>query len=188
MRAMNHGPGRSRVGAVATLPGFILVDSNFSPIFMNPEAAAILNYAEEKKGVPPNLKRLAEKFKGLVTGLRSGSKGFYSAKIQSGRRNYQCTLFSLNPSCQGEQIVVSAIMLERNSRPPDFELTDRFSFTQRERQVVQLLALGLTTKEIAGRLGISPNTVKTFLRLVMAKTEVTTRSGIIGKLLQNIQD
>jgi DNA-binding CsgD family transcriptional regulator len=185
---MNHEPDRSRAGAVATLPGFILVDSNFSPIFMNPEAAAILRYADENKGARPNHKRLAEKIKGLFTGLGTDSKGCYSAKIQSGRRNYQCTLIALNPPSQGEQIVVSAIMLERNSRPLDFELTDRFSFTQRERQVFQLLALGLTTKEIAGRLDISPNTVKTFLRLVMAKTEVTTRSGILGKLLQNIKD
>jgi DNA-binding CsgD family transcriptional regulator len=185
---MNHQTNRSRAGAAATVPGFMLVDSTFSPIFMNPEAAGILSYTDENKGARPNHKRLADKIKTLFASLKRDSKGCYSAKFQSGRRNYQCTLFSLDPSSQSEQIAVSAIMLERNSRPLDFELTDGFTFTKRERQVVQLLALGLTTKEIAERLEISPNTVKTFLRLVMAKTEVTTRSGIIGKLLQNIQD
>jgi DNA-binding CsgD family transcriptional regulator len=41
----------------------------------------------------------------------------------------------------------------------------------------------LTSKEIATRLEISPNTVKAFVRLVMVKMGVTTRSGIVGKLL-----
>lgn len=164
----------------------MLVDSTLSPIFMNPEAAAILSYAEDDKGARPNDKRLADKIKSLFAGLERDTKGCYCTKIQSGRRNYQCTLFSLNPSSPSKQVAVSAIIFERNLRTLDPKLTDGFSFTQRERQVVQLLALGLTTKEIAERLHISPNTVKTFLRLVMAKTEVTTRSGIIGKLLQNI--
>ncbi len=32
-------------------------------------------------------------------------------------------------------------------------------------------------------MNISPNTVKVFLRLVMLKMGVTTRSGVIGKLI-----
>jgi DNA-binding CsgD family transcriptional regulator len=59
-----------------------------------------------------------------------------------------------------------------------------FRLTKREWQAVQLLAQGLTSKEIASRMGISPNTVKVFLHLAMVKTGVSTRSGIIGKLLQ----
>jgi len=32
-------------------------------------------------------------------------------------------------------------------------------------------------------MGISPNTVKAFIRLVMVKMKVSTRSGIIGKIV-----
>ena len=50
--------------------------------------------------------------------------------------------------------------------------------------MVELLIQGMTTKEIAGSLNLSPNTVKSFLRLVMTKMGVTTRSGIVGKVLR----
>jgi DNA-binding CsgD family transcriptional regulator len=42
--------------------------------------------------------------------------------------------------------------------------------------------MGLTSKEVATRMNISPNTVTAFLRLIMVKMGVTTRSGIVGKL------
>jgi DNA-binding CsgD family transcriptional regulator len=35
---------------------------------------------------------------------------------------------------------------------------------------------------MADRMKISPNTVKSFLRLVMVKMGVSTRSGILGKI------
>ena len=40
---------------------------------------------------------------------------------------------------------------------------------------------GLTSKQIAERMSISTNTVKAFLRLIMIKMDVSTRSGIVGK-------
>ena len=46
------------------------------------------------------------------------------------------------------------------------------------------LMQGLTSKEIAQRMGISPYTVKTYVKLVMIKLGVTTRSGIVGKLVR----
>jgi DNA-binding NarL/FixJ family response regulator len=48
---------------------------------------------------------------------------------------------------------------------------------------MRLLAEGFCSKEIAARMKISPNTVKAFVHLVMVKMSVSTRSGIIGKLV-----
>jgi DNA-binding CsgD family transcriptional regulator len=62
------------------------------------------------------------------------------------------------------------------------EVSEQFDLTQRERETVEFLLQGLTSKEIATRMQISPNTVKAFLRLVMVKMKVSTRSGIAGKL------
>jgi DNA-binding CsgD family transcriptional regulator len=62
-------------------------------------------------------------------------------------------------------------------------LSERFGLTQREQETVKLLLQGLTSKEIAGQMGISPNTVKAFVRLVMIKMGVSTRSGIAGKIV-----
>ena len=49
--------------------------------------------------------------------------------------------------------------------------------------MVDLLIQGMTTKEMARALSLSPNTIKSFLRLIMAKMGVSTRSGIVGKVL-----
>jgi DNA-binding CsgD family transcriptional regulator len=61
-------------------------------------------------------------------------------------------------------------------------LTHEYDLTGREVETVILLLEGLTSKEIANRMNISANTVKAFIRLVMLKLNVTTRSGIIVKV------
>ena len=45
----------------------------------------------------------------------------------------------------------------------------QFGLTRREQETVELLTLGLTSKEIASRMNISPNTVKAFFRLIFGK-------------------
>jgi DNA-binding CsgD family transcriptional regulator len=44
------------------------------------------------------------------------------------------------------------------------------------------LLRGLTSKEIAQEMSISPNTVKAFLHSVMTKMGVSTRAGLIGRV------
>ena len=51
--------------------------------------------------------------------------------------------------------------------------------TQRERDVLSLLADGLGNKQIAARLGISTNTVKTHLELLFDKLDVSTRTEAV---------
>jgi DNA-binding CsgD family transcriptional regulator len=78
------------------------------------------------------------------------------------------------------------LLLERAPRSSvDLQqLFQMHNLTQREQETVQLLIQGLTGKEIASRMKVSPNTVKAFLRLVMIKMGVSTRSGIMGKIIQ----
>ena len=81
-----------------------------------------------------------------------------------------------------------AVLLERVSagRSPSLvQLYERFHLTMREQEVTQLIVRGLTSKEIAVQMQVSPNTVKAFLRLIMVKMGVSTRSGIVGKALCN---
>lgn len=52
--------------------------------------------------------------------------------------------------------------------------------TEREREVLQLLADGESNKEIAARLHLSPNTVKTHVASLFAKLRVERRTQAIG--------
>ncbi|PYU54649.1 MAG: hypothetical protein DMG55_30720, partial [Acidobacteria bacterium] len=42
---------------------------------------------------------------------------------------------------------------------------------------------GLTGKAIANRMNISPNTVKAFLRMIMIKMGVSSRSEVVIKII-----
>ena len=58
-----------------------------------------------------------------------------------------------------------------------------YHLSQREGEAVRFLIEGLANKEIAARMGISPDTVKVFLRLAMMKMGVSSRSGIMSKFI-----
>ena len=54
------------------------------------------------------------------------------------------------------------------------------ALTQRERQILELLADGLGNKQIAARLGITTNTVKTHLELLFEKLDVSSRAEAVA--------
>jgi two-component system, NarL family, nitrate/nitrite response regulator NarL len=54
------------------------------------------------------------------------------------------------------------------------------NLTPREREILALLADGLANKQIAARLGISKNTVKTHLELVFDKLGVSSRAEAVA--------
>ncbi|MCW2974734.1 MAG: response regulator transcription factor [Actinomycetia bacterium] len=58
------------------------------------------------------------------------------------------------------------------------------SLTQREREVLRLLADGLANEEIGKRLFISPETVRTHVRKAMAKLEADTRTQAVATALR----
>jgi DNA-binding CsgD family transcriptional regulator len=56
--------------------------------------------------------------------------------------------------------------------------------TARQRQVITLLALGLTDDQMAQRLMLSPDTVRTHLRNAMRITRAYNRPHLVAKALQ----
>jgi len=56
--------------------------------------------------------------------------------------------------------------------------------SDREQEVLACLADGLTTSQIAGRLYISENTVKTHIRHILDKLEASNRTEAVGKATQ----
>jgi DNA-binding NarL/FixJ family response regulator len=67
----------------------------------------------------------------------------------------------------------------RNSRRVT-ETHGNSTLSRREQEILALLADGLINKQIAARLGISTNTVKTHLELLFGKLGVTTRAEAVA--------
>ncbi len=84
----------------------------------------------------------------------------------------------------GLGIWVGARLFRKESRGSEFTPNARaqssLGITEREREVLQLLADGRSNKEIAARLGLSPNTVKTHVARLFEKLRVARRTEAIS--------
>ena len=60
------------------------------------------------------------------------------------------------------------------------DVVDHVLLTGREREILGLLADGMGNKQIAARLGISANTVKTHLELLFDKLDVSSRAEAVA--------
>ncbi len=77
-----------------------------------------------------------------------------------------------------------ATLIRNIAKNPDRDWFPKISlpqFTTREHQVLEHLVQGLSTKEIAKALGLSPETVKDYLERVYGKLEVNDRITAINK-------
>src|SRR5205807_3034577 len=115
---------------------------------------------------------------------RNGVHCVFALEFTSGRRHYSCRVFALNSQANnsaGQPAV--ALILERCNRKSldTSQAAARFHLTVREQETLDCLIQGLTNKEIGQRMNISPNTVKAFVKLIMTKMDVSTRSAAIGK-------
>ena len=60
------------------------------------------------------------------------------------------------------------------------------TLSKREAQILQLVAEGLTDKEVAKRLGISKNTVATHIHRVLARRGLRSRTAAVAELLSGM--
>jgi DNA-binding CsgD family transcriptional regulator len=76
-----------------------------------------------------------------------------------------------------------AVMLEA-ARPAEMAplMVDAYGFTDSERRVTELVAQGLSTRQIAGRLQVSSYTVQDHLKSIFAKSGTGSRGDLIARL------
>jgi DNA-binding CsgD family transcriptional regulator len=171
---------------IAARPGVIVVDSGLSLLASNPDAVQILTFPENPDKIPDLDKWLRNRIRTRLIDRRSEDQSRVVNQFKSAKRTYVCRSFPINVRIDIPVPGAPALLLllERNSNGSTTmdQVIKRFGLTPREQETVKLLLKGLTSKEIADCMKISPNTVKAFIRLVMVKMKVSTRSGIIGKI------
>src|ERR671930_221836 len=109
----------------------------------------------------------------LRRGLESGAKGYILKEAP-----HQTLLKAIDKVVAGEGFVDPALM-------PAFLSGDREEMlTAREREILQLLADGMSNADVAGRLFISQETVKSHVRHILTKLEADTRTHAVAIALR----
>jgi len=154
-------------------------------MWFNREAVQILGYPDNVESLTSSEYLLAETMRSrLLTTSPAGESAFVK-ELQSGRRRYCCRAFPIDSHAEELCRPTTAVLLERAPLGPVplSRVCRQFNLTQREQEVLVHLLQGIRNKEIADRMNISSNTVRAFLRLIMIKTGVSSRSAIVGKIL-----
>lgn len=84
----------------------------------------------------------------------------------------------------GRRLATYVAMVEQEPpSTPSEEGTGELPLTNREREVITLIALGDETAQIAEKLHISPDTVRTHVRNAMSKLGARTRAQLVALVL-----
>lgn len=165
--------------------GFLLFDAGLNVISSNNPAVQILSFCNPSQDrAKATAFSFADRVRIALLDHRHHNGTAFVKEFRSGKRRYICKSFKIDCNAQYSVQPVYAVLLERDAASSSSltEISEEFGLTEREAETVGFLLQGLTSKEIAARMNISPNTVKAFLRLVMVKMKVSTRSGIAGKI------
>jgi len=167
-------------------PGLLLLDRFLRPLYANEKAVSILCYPKS----PRRNKRLGHFLVHRIDSLLSMQDGSLSSRVSnefaSGKRHYQVRVFKLKPHLRNSLAPTLAVLLERKHRASLdlLQIGQKFRLTQRQTEALGHLMQGYTTRQIARRMEISPNTAKSFLSSVMFKSKACNRSGILAKVMQ----
>jgi DNA-binding CsgD family transcriptional regulator len=181
--------GRTRRAATDTprsIPaeeGIALVDGNFRLIAISNEAEPILHTIGGSLGGSNGKASLSPN---LLDRLNARSELNAAPILLTARgREYSCRVFELG--AWSDDITPPVLVLhfkqERSVVETVFQVGEEYHLTDREQEALIGVAMGLSSKELAARMNISPHTVKAFLRLVKIKMGSSTRAGIVGKLI-----
>ncbi len=182
---LRQGNGTSPTEATYPDVGMVLLDPALKIIGLDRGAVAILNGGDCPGKRPPWGVSLPP---AILDALRHGPCDQLPDLRASSGEEYACHAYLVEPQTT-TGLKITALHLKKQHFRPQQDNVDALSFeyrlTEREHEALRGIAQGLTTKELARQMSISPNTVKAFLRLIMIKMGVSTRAGIVAKLLKS---
>jgi DNA-binding CsgD family transcriptional regulator len=161
------------------------VDRSLSYVSCNGEAIQILGYPDNIERLTRSQLLLTKEIRSRLKTERSSDNSLFVTQFQSGRRRYFCRAFQIDTHTGGSDRPGIAVLFERgpSALVPLSQVGKQFNLTQREREALEYVLQGLSSKAIANRMRISPNTVKAYMRLIMIKTGVSSRSAMISKII-----
>jgi len=144
------------------MPGMDGLDATKALLERDPEAAVLIFTAYSERSL-------------LARGLESGAKGYILKEAP-----HETLVRAIEKVAGGDSFIDPALM------PAFLSGKDREDMlTAREREILQLLADGMSNADVAQRLFISQETVKSHVRHILAKLEADTRTHAVAIALRD---
>jgi len=177
--------GREALQQVEALqPDVVLMDLNM-PVMSGPDAARAMR--ERFPQVPVIMLTVSERDEDLFDAIRAGAQGYLLKNLEMAE-----LLAAVRQVRAGEAIIapsMAARLLQEfrtlaDQAPQEPEPAQVNELSERELDVLRLVAQGLANKEIADRLGLSEHTVKTHLRNILDKLQLRSRAHAAAYAVQ----
>lgn len=172
------GDGQQALSVIEeTLPDVVLLDLNMPRM---DGLAALREIRERKLPVKVLMLTISQNDEDLLEAIRAGADGYLLKNTEPD--DLRKSLVRLSEGQGALSPEVTATVLRTLSRYSTGEPAPLLS--DRELEVLECMVEGLTTQQIGARLFISDNTVKTHVRHIFEKMEVSNRAEAVGKAMQ----
>jgi NarL family two-component system response regulator LiaR len=170
-----HTPAEAIALALDQLPDVVLMDIMFKGEGMN-GIEATRRIKEASPSTKVVIITAHDEDRLLVEAVEAGASGFLSKDSAA-----QEVLGAVKAAALGEVLIdpgtltrlLAQVAREREAQRDAMNLLN--DLTEREREILQLLAEGLRNDDIAGKLYISPQTVQTHVRNILGKLRVHSK-------------
>ena len=119
----------------------------------------------------------------MLRGLQAGARGYLLKDTD------RSTLFdTIRAAARGETLlkpeIMARVLAQKSASAPISKTDSTFNLTERENEVLESVARGERSKEVAAHLGISERTVKAHLASIYNKLGVDSRAAAIAVAAQ----
>jgi DNA-binding CsgD family transcriptional regulator len=173
-------------------PGLLLFDADAEIVSVNDEAQAWLAELPPEPGVATDHGLVPVWM--LITVFRAGAvrhgagDGTARTRVRTRRGRWLVCHASCLRRADGSVGTVAVVIEPAQPAAIAPIVVEAYDLTEREQQIVRLIARGVGTAEIADELFVSPHTVRDHVKAIFAKAEVTSRGELTAKLFADFYE
>lgn len=110
----------------------------------------------------------------IVRALRLGARGYIL------KQDFESILPALEAVCSGQSVFGNEVIdkLPRLMSRPDRHDLSSFGISEKEKEIIEQVAQGLSNREIADKLYLSEGTVRNYISVILEKLELRDRTQL----------